>query len=48
MILMRGDFNKQLQVPATHVLCKAIVVAAQTENEVAGLPDVDPITDMLE
>lgn len=47
MTLMGGDFNKQLQIPATHMLCKAIVVSAQTENEVAGLPDVDPITDML-
>lgn len=35
-------------VPATHVLCQAVVVAAQAEDEVAGLPDVDPITDVLE
>lgn len=48
MTVIREGFNEQLQVPDTHMLCQAIVVAAQTENEVAGLPDVDPVTDMLE
>lgn len=29
------------------MLCKSIIVATQTEDQIAGLPNVDAITDML-
>lgn len=29
------------------MFCKSIIVPTQTEDEIASLPDVDTITDML-
>lgn len=30
------------------MLCEAVVIATEAEDEVAGLPDVDPVSDVLE
>lgn len=31
----------------TYMFCESIIVPTQTEDEIASLPDVDAITDML-
>lgn len=40
--------EQQRQPRNTHVLGQTVVIATQAEDEVAGLSDVDPVSDVLE
>lgn len=43
-----GEQRQQKQPRNTHVLGQTVVIATQAEDEVAGLSDVDPVSDVLE
>lgn len=43
-----GEQRQQKQPKNTHVLGQTVVIATQAEDEVAGLSDVDPVSDVLE